>query len=131
MKTIKWFSKAMTLGFVFFMALLLVKPENSMEFITMVPFGAFAAYLLMHRYSEEYCPPNGRKEICHTGLFFTGLLGGMVMSYGVMLAEGNGKGNILSGLILSSISSYAFVVAALLTAIPVAILLKEYCEGGN
>ena len=42
MKAVKWFSKAMTLGFVFFMALLLVNPENSLEFVAMIPFGAFA-----------------------------------------------------------------------------------------
>lgn len=131
MRTVKWFSKAMTLGFVFFMALLLVKPENSMEFIAMVPFGAFAAYLLTQRCNEEYAPREGRKEMCHTGLFFTGLIGGFIMSYGAMLAEGSGEGNIMSGLILSSISSYAFVVSALLVAIPVAILMKEHCEGGE
>ena len=131
MKTIKWFSKAMTLGFVFFMALLLVEPENSCEFIAMIPFGAFAAYLMLPGYREEYQPKPGREEMCHTHLFLTGLVGGMVMSYGAMLAEGSGEGNILSGLLLTSLSSYAFVIAALLTAIPVAILLKEHCEGGN
>lgn len=131
MRAIKWFSKAMTLGFVFFMALLLVGPENSLEFIAMVPIGAFGAYLMLPSYREEYQPKEGREEMCHTGLFFTGLIGGTVMSYGAMLAEGGTEGNIMSGLILTSISSYAFVVAALLTAIPVAILMKEHCEGGK
>jgi ABC-type maltose transport system permease subunit len=37
----------------------------------------------------------------------------------------------MSGLLLGSISSYAFVAATLLAAIPVAILLKEYSEGGE
>ncbi len=131
MKTVKWFSKAMTLGFVFFMALLLVQPENALEFIAMIPFGAFAAYLLLTNCNDEYVPKEGRKEMCHTKLFFIGLGGGLVMSYGAMLAQGPGEGNIVSGLILGSISSYAFVFAALLTAIPVAILLKEQCEGGE
>ena len=93
MKATKWFSKAMTLGFVFFMALLLVNPENSLEFVAMI--------------------------------------GGTVMSYGAFLAQGIGEGNVMSGLLLGSISSYAFVAATLLTAIPVAILLKEYSEGGE
>lgn len=131
MQTVKWFSKAMTLGFVFFMALLLVQPENSLEFIAMVPFGAFGAYLMTNKNNEGYRHNSGREEIGHTGLFFTGLIGGMVMTFGAMLAEGNSDGNIMSGLILSSISSYAFVVAALFAAIPVAILLKAHCEGGN
>lgn len=131
MKTVKWFSKAMTLGFVFFMALLLVQPENALEFIAMIPFGAFGAYLLLTNCNEEYEPKEGRKEMCHTKLFFIGLVGGLVMSYGAMLAQGPSEGNIVSGLILGSISSYAFVIAALLTAIPVAILLKEHCEGGE
>ena len=56
MKATKWFSKAMTLGFVFFMALLLVNPENSLEFVAMIPFGAFAAYLLTENCSAEYAP---------------------------------------------------------------------------
>ena len=131
MKAVKWFSKAMTLGFVFFMALLLVNPENSLEFVAMIPFGAFAAYLLTESCNADYYPPNNRKEMCHTKLFFIGLIGGSVMSYGAFLAQGIGEGNIVSGLLLGSISSYAFVIAALLTAIPVAILLKEYSEGGE
>ena len=53
------------------------------------------------------------------------------MSYGAFLAQGIGEGNIVSGLLLGSISSYAFVIAALLTAIPVAILVKDYSEGGE
>ena len=131
MKAVKWFSKAMTLGFVFFMALLLVNPENSLEFVAMIPFGAFAAYLLTESCNADYYPPNNRKEMCHTKLFFIGLIGGTVMSYGAFLAQGLGEGNVMSGLLLSSISSYAFVIATLLTAIPVAILLKEYSEGGE
>ena len=131
MKAVKWFSKAMTLGFVFFMALLLVNPENSLEFVAMIPFGAFAAYLLTESCNVDYYPPNNRKEMCHTKLFFIGLIGGTVMSYGAFLAQGLGEGNVMSGLLLGSISSYAFVVATLLTAIPVAILLKEYSEGGE
>ena len=131
MKAVKWFSKAMTLGFVFFMALLLVNPENSLEFVAMIPFGAFAAYLLTESCNADYYPPNSRKEMCHTKLFFIGLIGGTVMSYGAFLAQGLGEGNVMSGLLLGSISSYAFVVATLLTAIPVAILLKEYSEGGE
>ena len=131
MKAVKWFSKAMTLGFVFFMTLLLVNPENSLEFVAMIPFGAFAAYLLTESCNADYYPPNNRKEMCHTKLFFIGLIGGTVMSYGAFLAQGLGEGNVMSGLLLSSISSYAFVVATLLTAIPVAILLKEYSEGGE
>ena len=75
MKASKWFSKAMTLGFVFFMALLLVNPENSLEFIAMIPFGAFVAYLLTENYNEEYHLPKGRKEMSHTSLFFVGLIG--------------------------------------------------------
>ena len=131
MKAVKWFSKAMTLGFVFFMALLLVNPENSLEFVAMIPFGAFAAYLLTESCNADYYPPNNRKEMCHTKLFFIGSIGGTVMSYGAFLAQGLGEGNVMSGLLLGSISSYAFVVATLLTAIPVAILLKEYSEGGE
>ena len=131
MKAVKWFSKAMTLGFVFFMALLLVNPENSLEFVAMIPFGAFAAYLLTESCNADYYPPNNCKEMCHTKLFFIGLIGGTVMSYGAFLAQGLGEGNVMSGLLLGSISSYAFVVATLLTAIPVAILLKEYSEGGE
>ena len=131
MKAVKWFSKAMTLGFVFFMALLLVNPENSLEFVAMIPFGAFAAYLLTESCNADYYPPNNRKEMCHTKLFFIGLIGGTVMSYGALLAQGLGEGNVMSGLLLGSISSYAFVIATLLTAIPVAILLKEYSEGGE
>ena len=131
MKAVKWFSKAMTLGFVFFMTLLLVNPENSLEFVAMIPFGAFAAYLLTESCNADYYPPNNRKEMCHTKLFFIGLIGGTVMSYGAFLAQGLGEGNVMSGLLLGSISSYAFVVATLLTAIPVAILLKEYSEGGE
>ena len=131
MKAVKWFSKAMTLGFVFFMALLLVNPENSLKFVAMIPFGAFAAYLLTESCNADYYPPNNRKEMCHTKLFFIGLIGGTVMSYGAFLAQGLGEGNVMSGLLLGSISSYAFVVATLLTAIPVAILLKEYSEGGE
>ena len=131
MKAVKWFSKAMTLGFVFFMALLLVNPENSLEFVAMIPFGAFAAYLLTESCNADYYPPNNRKEMCHTKLFFIGLIGGTVMSYGAFLSQGLGEGNVMSGLLLGSISSYAFVVATLLTAIPVAILLKEYSEGGE
>jgi len=128
---VKWFSKAMTLGFVFFMALLLVEPENSLEFIAMIPFGAFGAYLLTQKCNEEYYSEHEGKEMCHTKLFFIGLIGGTVMSYGAMLADGGTEGNIVSGLLVTSISSYAFVIAALLTAIPVAILLKEQCEGGK
>ena len=131
MKAVKWFSKAMTLGFAFFMALLLVNPENSLEFVAMIPFGAFAAYLLTESCNADYYPPNNRKEMCHTKLFFIGLIGGTVMSYGAFLAQGLGEGNVMSGLLLGSISSYAFVVATLFTAIPVAILLKEYSEGGE
>ncbi len=131
MKAVKWFSKAMTLGFVFFMALLLVNPENSLEFVAMIPFGAFAAYLLTENCNAEYHPPKDRKEMCHTSLFFVGLIGGTIMSYGSFLAQGVGEGNVMSGLLLGSISSYAFVAATLLTAIPVAILLKDYCEGGE
>ena len=131
MKATKWFSKAMTLGFVFFMALLLVNPENSLEFVAMIPFGAFAAYLLTENCNAEYASSKGRKEMCHTGLFFVGLIGGTIMSYGAFLAQGIGEGNVMSGLLLGSISSYAFVAATLLTAIPVAILLKEYSEGGE
>ena len=131
MKAVKWFSKAMTLGFVFFMALLLVNPENSLEFVAMIPFGAFAAYLLTESCNADYYPPNNRKEMCHTKLFFIGLIGGTVMSYGAFLAQGLGEGNVMSGLLLGSISSYAFAIATLLTAIPVAILLKEYSEGGE
>ena len=131
MKAVKWFSKAMTLGFVFFMALLLVNPENSLEFVAMIPFGAFAAYLLTESCNADYYPPNNRKEMCHTKLFFIGLIGGTVMSYGAFLAQGLGEGNVMSGFLLGSISSYAFVIATLLTAIPVAILLKEYSEGGE
>ena len=131
MKAVKWFSKAMTLGFVFFMALLLVNPENSLEFVAMIPFGAFAAYLLTENCNAEYHPPKERKEMCHTSLFFVGLIGGTIMSYGAFLAQGVGEGNVMSGLLLGSISSYAFVMATLLTAIPVAILLKEYSEGGE
>jgi hypothetical protein len=67
----------------------------------------------------------------HTSLFFVGLIGGTVMSYGAFLAQGIGEGNVMSGLLLGSISSYAFVVATLLAATPVAILLKEYSEGGE
>lgn len=129
MKTVKWFSKAMTLGFVFFMALLLVEPENSLEFIAMVPFGAFGAYLLTQKCNEEYKPKHN--EMCHGKLFFTGLIGGTIMSYGALLADGGTEGNIISGLLFTSLSSYAFVISALLTAIPVAILLKEHCEGGK
>ena len=62
MKASKWFSKAMTLGFVFFMALLLVNPENSLEFIAMIPFGAFVAYLLTENYNEEYHLPKGQQS---------------------------------------------------------------------
>ena len=131
MKAVKWFSKAMTLGFVFFMALLLVNPENSLEFVAMIPFGAFAAYLLTESCNADYYPPNNRKEMCHTKLFFIGLIGGTVMSYGAFLAQGLGEGNVMSGLLFGSISSYVFGIATLLTAIPVAILLKEYSEGGE
>ena len=131
MKATKWFSKAMTLGFVFFMALLLVNPENSLEFVAMIPFGAFAAYLLTENCNADYYPPHNRKEMCHGRLFLVGLIGGTVMSYGAFLAQGIGEGNIVSGLLLGSISSYAFVIAALLTAIPVAILVKDYSEGGE
>ena len=108
MKVTKWFSKAMSLGFVFFMALLLVKPENSLEFIAMIPFGAFGAYLLTESCNAEYQPLKARKEMCHISLFFVGLIGGTVMSYGAFLAQGMGEGNIWSGLVLGSISSYAF-----------------------
>ena len=131
MKATKWFSKAMTLGFVFFMALLLVNPENSLEFVAMIPFGAFAAYLLTESGNADYYPPHNRKEMCPGRLFLVGLIGGTVMSYGAFLAQGIGEGNIVSGLLLGSISSYAFVIAALLTAIPVAILVKDYSEGGE
>ena len=131
MKVVKWFSKAMTLGSVLLMALLVVNPENSLEFVAMIPFGAFAAYLLTESCDAGYHPPKERKEMCHACLFFVGLLGGTVMSYGAFLAQGIGEGNLISGLLFGSISSYAFVAATLFMAIPVAVLLKAYSEGGE
>lgn len=128
MKTVKWFSQAMTLGFIFFMALLLVNPANSIEFVAMIPVGAFIAYLFTDKYGEDEEAGHGTHEMAHKKMFFFGLLGGLIMSYGAMLADGGLEGNIVSGVIYGTISSYAFVLATLLTAIPVAILMKEYSE---
>ena len=66
MKAVKWFSKAMTLGFVFFMALLLVNPENSLEFVAMIPFGAFAAYKLGNVYVKLITQHLNDRIIGHT-----------------------------------------------------------------
>lgn len=128
MKTVKWFSQAMTLGFIFFMALLLVKPANSVEFVAMIPVGAFIAYLFTEKYGENEEKDHGTHEMPHKKMFFFGLIGGVIMGYGAMLADGGLEGNIVSGVIYGTLSSYAFVLATLLTAIPVAILMKEYSE---
>lgn len=67
-------------------------------------------------HSERFGPSPGRR-------YFYAFLGGVIVLFGARLAGGCTSGHMMSGIMQTAISGFAFLISAFIIAVPLAILL--------
>lgn len=102
-------------------------------FVLSMIIGGLAGRFLHGRHTEK-AP---RLPVCHQERFGSSkalrytlsFIGGILVLWGARLAGGCSSGHMMSGIMQTSLSGYAFTVAVFASAVPVAMLV--YRKGGN
>ncbi len=113
----------------------IANPANyGFVFVVSMIFGGLAGRVLQRRRTDAL-PPS--LPACHTRRFgnrpllryFLVFAGGFLVLWGARLAGGCTSGHMMSGIMQTSLSGYAFTLAVFATAVPTALLL--YRKGGR
>lgn len=104
-------------------------------FVLAIPVGGYLGYMLLKKKREnregdesegiESCSLDENKK-SFIRIYLPSFIGGFLLLFGARMADGCTSGHMMSGMMQGSVSGYVFAISVFSTAIPTALIVKNF-----